>query len=82
MEDSLGICDELEADMARHVEAYQCDWKATLASPERRERFRAFVNSEQPDPNIVFITERGQPRPATPEEKPVPSVLGAPTLEA
>ncbi|MDQ6909742.1 MAG: nitrite reductase large subunit NirB [Actinomycetota bacterium] len=78
IDDCLGICAELEADMARHVEAYACEWKETIESPERMARFRTFVNSDDADPNVVFVTERGQPRPAYPHEKPdpVPATLG------
>jgi nitrite reductase (NADH) large subunit len=75
VEDALGICAELEADMARHVETYECEWKAVVDDPERMERFRTFVNADEPDPNVVFVTERGQPRPAYLHEKPDPAVL-------
>ncbi|MDQ4068000.1 MAG: nitrite reductase large subunit NirB [Actinomycetota bacterium] len=75
IDDVLGICAELEADMARHVETYECEWKAVVENPERVERFRTFVNCDQPDPNVVFVTERGQPRPAYLHEKPNPSLL-------
>jgi nitrite reductase (NADH) large subunit len=34
-----------------------------------RQRFRTFVNSEAADANVVFMPERGQIRPATPEER-------------
>jgi nitrite reductase (NADH) large subunit len=44
VDDALGICDELEADMDAHVTAYECEWKATLDSPDRMARFRTFVN--------------------------------------
>ncbi|MGQ0745054.1 MAG: nitrite reductase large subunit NirB [Acidimicrobiales bacterium] len=69
MEDSLGICAELEADMARHVSTYECEWKATLADPVRLARFRSFVNADGPDPDLVFVPLRGQKRPAFPEER-------------
>jgi nitrite reductase (NADH) large subunit len=69
VDDALGICDELDAAMDHHVATYECEWTATLASPERRERFRSFVNSDAPDSTIVFVRERGQVRPARPEEK-------------
>ena len=72
IDDALGICAELEADMARHVAGYRCEWKATIEDPDRVRRFRTFVNSDAPDPNLVFITERGQPRPAYDHEKPDP----------
>jgi nitrite reductase (NADH) large subunit len=32
-------------------------------------RFREFVNADAEDDNIVFVSERGQPRPATAAEK-------------
>ncbi|MBB6406124.1 nitrite reductase large subunit NirB [Arthrobacter sp. AZCC_0090] len=70
VEDSLGIADELEAAMAKHVESYEDEWAATLQDPERLRRFRSFVNApEQEDEAIVFVPERGQIRPATNEEK-------------
>ncbi|MDQ6726002.1 MAG: nitrite reductase large subunit NirB, partial [Actinomycetota bacterium] len=75
IDDVLGICAELEADMDRHVESYECEWKATLDDPERLDRFRTFVNSDESDPNVVFVTERGQPRPAFEHEKPNPALL-------
>ncbi len=69
IEDSLGIGAELEADMQRIVDTYECEWKATLENPKRLKLFRAFVNTEQSDPSIVFVNERGQPRPARAQEK-------------
>ena len=33
IDDTLGLCAELEADMAGHVATYQCEWKATLDDP-------------------------------------------------
>ncbi|HEV2759672.1 MAG TPA: nitrite reductase large subunit NirB, partial [Acidimicrobiales bacterium] len=75
IDDSLGLCAELDADMARHVETYECEWKATIDDPERMARFRTFVNSDDDDPNVVFVTERGQPRPAYMHEKSDPALL-------
>jgi nitrite reductase (NADH) large subunit len=63
-EDSLGIGAELEADMARHVGSYECEWKKAIETPEILRRFRHFVNSEEPDRGVVFVKERGQPVPA------------------
>jgi nitrite reductase (NADH) large subunit len=60
--------------MARHVASYRCEWTETIDDPARMARFRTFVNSAEADPNIVFITERGQPRPARRHEKPDPAV--------
>ena len=79
MDDSLGLCAELDAAMARHVETYQDEWAATLADPEKLARFTSFVNApEVPDPSIAFVPERGQLRPARPDEKPL---VAGPTLE-
>ena len=68
-DDSLGIGAELEAMIEHHVRTYECEWTATLASPERMERFVSFVNTDAPDPSVVMVRERGQIRPATTEEK-------------
>ena len=68
-EDSLGIAEQLDEAMAHHVATYECEWKATLADPVRLARFRSFVNSDEPDPTVVFVKERGQIRPARDEEK-------------
>jgi nitrite reductase (NADH) large subunit len=69
IEDSLGICAELEQDMANIVGTYQCEWKTAIEDAEKLKRFRTFVNSEQLDPNVVFVPERGQKRPAFQHEK-------------
>ena len=67
--DSLGIASELEAQMQRLAGTYACEWKATLDDPQSLKRFRHFVNSDKADPNILFVEERAQIRPATAEEK-------------
>jgi len=69
IDDSLGIGAELEADMARVIGTYQCEWKSTIDDPEKLKRFRAFVNSDAADPSIVFVPERAQQRPARWAEK-------------
>ncbi|MFT3720265.1 nitrite reductase large subunit NirB [Pseudorhodoferax sp.] len=69
VEDSLGIGAELQAQMQHVVDTYQCEWKTAVATPAVRQRFRSFVNSDQPDERIVFVKERGQIRPARPEER-------------
>ena len=67
--DSLGIAPELEAEMAHLVDTYQCEWKTTIADPAKVQRFRHFVNSDQPDPSLAHVEERGQKRPAFEHEK-------------
>ncbi len=69
VEDSLGICAELESQMEHLVKTYQCEWKATVEDPEKIQRFRHFVNSDEPDPSLAYVEERGQKRPATEQEK-------------
>ena len=69
VDDALGLGSELEADMARHVDAYQDEWRATLEDPEKLARFVSFVNApETPDPHISFGVVRGQivPEPTGP----------------
>jgi nitrite reductase (NADH) large subunit len=69
IEDSLGICAELEAEMQQIVDTYQDEWKTAVSDPSKRARFRSFINSEAADPSVVMVSERGQPRPATFAEK-------------
>src|SRR5919198_1216411 len=59
--DSLGICADLEAAMARHVESYRDEWRGVLEDKEKLARFTSFVNAPgTPDPTITFREERGQ----------------------
>jgi nitrite reductase (NADH) large subunit len=69
IEDRLGVGAELEADMARVINSYECEWKKAISDPVTLKRFRTFVNSDQGDDNVVFIEERGQIRPATAAER-------------
>lgn len=64
IQDSLGIVDDLEKEMSESLGHYQCEWKTTLGSPEKLKRFRHFINSEQGDSGLKYITERGQRIPA------------------
>ncbi len=69
LEDSLGMAEELETQMAAVVGTYQCEWKTTIESPEKLKRFSHFINADQPDDNIQFVKERGQIRPANEDER-------------
>ncbi len=69
IEDSLGIADELEAQMQHHVDTYQCEWKTTIENPEKVQRFSHFVNTDAADPSLAYVQERGQKRPATDAER-------------
>jgi nitrite reductase (NADH) large subunit len=63
-DDVLGIGDELDAEMAVHVDTYECEWRATLDDPERLAHFVEFVNSPDVHSEPVWISERGQRVPA------------------
>ncbi len=67
--DKLGLGAELEAEMQLVVDTYECEWKKAVTDPETRRRFRHFVNSDAGDQHVTFVEERGQIRPATPEER-------------
>jgi nitrite reductase (NADH) large subunit len=83
LEDSLGIAADLDAAMAAHVDAYEDEWKATLEDPEKLRRFASFVNAPTTaDPSLAYTSERGQPRPATAEDRENPRVLIAGTTLA
>jgi len=64
MDDALGIGADLDADMARHVDAYECEWSATLADPDRLSRFRSLVNEPAGAPLPTRVEIRGQRVPA------------------
>ncbi|WP_166268761.1 nitrite reductase large subunit NirB [Marinobacter caseinilyticus] len=67
LNDSLGLGEELEAHIGDIVGTYQCEWKTVVEDPEKRKRFREFVNDERKDPVQHWVEERGQRRPAATE---------------
>ncbi|HEV3357520.1 MAG TPA: nitrite reductase large subunit NirB [Pseudonocardiaceae bacterium] len=76
VDDSLGICADLEAAMAEHVDNYADEWRGVLDDPVKLARFTSFVNAPgTPDPTISFRTERGQRVPA-------PVSIGIPEVAA
>lgn len=67
IEDSLGICNELDRRMQHLVDSYHDEWAEVVKDPNRREKFKQFVNSDQNqarDETIEFVDIRGQLRPA------------------
>jgi len=64
IEDSLGICEELESQMQYLVDTYKCEWKEVVNDPEKRKLFRQFVNTDETETGIEIVAERGQHRPA------------------
>ncbi|MGY0614490.1 nitrite reductase large subunit NirB [Vibrio sp. FJH11] len=67
--DKLGINAQLEADVAKLVDEYECEWTATINDESQLTRFAHFINSDQRDNNVMFVSERAQHRPATFTEK-------------
>ncbi|MCX5596955.1 nitrite reductase large subunit NirB [Streptomyces phaeochromogenes] len=67
VEDSLGICEELESLMTAHVANYRDEWAETINDPEKLSRFVSFVNApDTPDPVVGFVPERDQIKPDLP----------------
>jgi nitrite reductase (NADH) large subunit len=64
VEDKLGIADELERRMQHLVYTYRCEWKEVVNDPEKRRLFRQFINTDETEPTIDLVDERGQLRPA------------------
>ncbi|WP_062064818.1 nitrite reductase large subunit NirB [Cellvibrio sp. OA-2007] len=67
--DKLGLCAELEEQMAYNISQYQCEWKTTVESEELQKRFKHFINADVPDNNLAYVVEREQIRPATALER-------------
>ncbi len=61
--DSLGIVAELDAEMQALVDSYKCEWKEAVETPEIRERYTHFINSDETDNNIEFVSLREQKMP-------------------
>jgi nitrite reductase (NADH) large subunit len=60
-DDSLGLAEEFEAAMARHVENYKCEWKGVLEDPDKLSRFVSFVNApDAVDPTVTFTERAGR----------------------
>lgn len=66
IEDSLGICDELDKRMQHLVDTYHDEWAEVVKDPERRAKFKQFVNTDENQTReemIEFVDMRGQARP-------------------
>lgn len=69
IDDKLGLCAELEAQMAYNISQYQCEWKTTVENEELQKRFKHFINTDVTDDNLAYVVEREQIRPATALER-------------
>ncbi len=60
-DNSLGLAEEFESAMARHVTGYACEWKGVLEDPTKLSRFVSFVNApETEDPTVQFTERSGR----------------------
>ncbi len=64
IDDKLGLCADFEQMINHLVATYECEWAAVVRDPEKRKRFRQFVNTDESESCIEIISERDQPRPA------------------
>ncbi len=72
MDDSLGICADLDEAVAAHVANYRDEWRAAVEDPAKLALFRSYVNApEAVDPTLAYVSERGQPRPRQPMSVPI-----------
>ncbi|NOU61259.1 nitrite reductase large subunit NirB [Marinifilum caeruleilacunae] len=62
--DCLSIGDKLETEMDQVLSHYKCEWTEVVKSPELRKKFRQFVNTDQKDESIKFVSLRDQKMPA------------------
>lgn len=62
--DSLGLCEQLEADIQKLIDGYICEWKDAVDSPEKRARFRHFSGDDLASPPAPMVPVRGQTHPA------------------
>lgn len=64
LDDTLGICADLEQQMIDLVGKFYCEWTETLKSPEKMQFFSQFANTDERVVGIEEVQERGQQRPA------------------
>ena len=76
VDDSLGICADLDAAMARHVASYTDEWRAVLDDPEKLRRFVSFVNAAA-DAGPVDLLRSSS---GTSRCRPAPCPLGIPEV--
>ena len=55
VEDSLGIGEELEKEMASLRKAYRCEWAETLKDPRKVKRFRTYINADRDQTDTPVI---------------------------
>ncbi|ENC6731287.1 nitrite reductase large subunit [Vibrio navarrensis] len=68
LDDSLGLCQQLEQQMAHIVDTYHCEWQQTLNDPEKLIRFRPFINTDKASVPLAYQRTRGQRIPSKQED--------------
>ncbi|GLB33513.1 putative BFD-like [2Fe-2S] binding domain containing protein [Lyophyllum shimeji] len=63
IDDSLGICKDLDQAMDALVGTYFDEWAEVVRNPEKRALFRQFANTDEQRPSMELIKERDQSRP-------------------
>ncbi|MGH3595139.1 MAG: nitrite reductase large subunit NirB, partial [Mycobacterium sp.] len=83
--DALGLAEEFEAAIQRHVANYKCEWKGVLEDPGKLSRFVSFVNApDTVDSTVSFTEYNGRKRPAAPDDegRTDPVLIGMPRVRA
>jgi len=60
IDDSLGLCEDLEKQIQESLKNYQCEWKVAIQNQSIRKKFKTFINTSEPDPEIQFKIVRNQ----------------------
>ncbi len=59
--DSLGIVNDLEEEIAELITHYKCEWKEVVESESMKKKFSHFINAPgEKDPNVLFEPLRDQ----------------------
>ncbi len=61
--DRIGIAETLELEMQKLVDTFECEWKQVIEKPRLMNRFRHFINSDEKDDSIEFVSLRDQKMP-------------------
>ncbi|WP_367395877.1 nitrite reductase large subunit NirB [Pantoea sp. Ep11b] len=67
--DRLGLNSQMEEQLAALRATAHCEWKTTLEDKAHLTRFAHFINSSQRDPDVQWVAERDQHRPARVDER-------------
>ena len=79
--DSLGLCEQLEADIQMLIDGYVCEWKDAVEDPEKRDKFRHFAGKEKASTGVEMVPARGQTHPAPWPTESITSRVQLPTLQ-